>query len=394
MGKLLKLGNPKVHPIIEILHNINNPEGIYPGILDFSLNKDNLYISEENIPSELWKYSDKYEHEYFKNWYKNNIQNKINTNPKSYVTEMQPEVVYSLNMWNRYKQIYKINKNIDKNFIYDENFKLHFDIFDKLPFDSIFIQYSEKEKQSINKIGNSVATFQNIGGTLNIIGTFITFIHNINCTYNDGEIYKPNIRKIVFYDLAQGYDNILRLGPYGLREDETDNKNIDEIVSTYLMPKYHKLINGNILKDYIEYKKHILLYLINAILYICSDDITTDLNNQANEVKRNMSKIKNKRITISEIGFEEKDLIIINDKDRNKYTNINKQNKSINESSSDEITIFKQKRPHWRRAHWHYYWCGEGRKELRLKFILPILVNGENVDKKISTIVRNKYLDI
>lgn len=380
MGKLLKLGNPKVHPIIEVLHNINNPEGIYPGILDFSLNKDNLYIPEENIPSELWKYSDKYEHDFFKNYYKNNILNKIDTNPKSYAIEMEPEVVYSLNMWNRYKQIYRINENIDKNFVYNENFKLHFDIFNKLPFDSIFIEYSEKEKQGITGIGNN-------------IGTFVTFIHNINCTYNDGEVYKPNIRKIAFYDLVRGYDNIPRLGPYGLREDETNNKNIDEIVSTYLIPKYHKL-QGRILKAYIERRKHILLYLINAILYICSDDITTDLNNQANEVKRNMSKIKNKKITISEIGFEEKDLIIINDKDRNKYSNINKQNKSINESSSDEITIFKQKRPHWRRAHWHYYWCGEGRKELRLKFILPILVNGENVDKKISTIVRNKYLDI
>lgn len=385
MGKLLKLGNPKTHPVIEVLYNINNPEGIYPGLLDFSLNKDNLYISEEEIPSELWKYSDKYENEFFNNYYKNDILNRIKTNSKSsksYATKMEPEAIYSLNMWNRYKQIYKINKNIDKNFIYDKNFKLYFDIFDKLPFDSIFIEYSEKEKKNINSMEN-------------IIGTFVTFIHNINVIYDDGIRYKPNIRKIAFYDLVYTNDtNIPILIPYGLREDETNAKDITEIVSTYLLPKYHKL-NGDSLKDYIERRRHILLYLINAILYICSDDITTDLNNQADEVKRNMSKIKNKKITISEIGFEEKDLIIINDKDRTKYS-IN--HKSINESvfsnDSDEIKIFKQKRPHWRRAHWHYYRCGKGKKELRLKFILPILVNGENVNKKISTIVRNKYLDI
>ena len=141
------------------------------------------------------------------------------------------------------------------------------------------------------------------------------------------------------------------------------------------------------------------MYLINAILYICSDDITTDLNNQANEVKRNMSKIKNKKIIISEIGFEEeKDLIIVNDKNRNKYPinheSINESNESVFSNDLDEIKVFKQKRPHWRRAHWHYYRCGKGKKELRLKFILPILVNGENVNKKISTIIRNKYLDI
>ena len=60
MGKMLKLGNPKKHPILQLLYNINNINGIYPEILDFSLNKDNLYISEENIRNELWKYSDNY----------------------------------------------------------------------------------------------------------------------------------------------------------------------------------------------------------------------------------------------------------------------------------------------------------------------------------------------
>ena len=378
MGKLLKLGNPKVHPIIEVLHNINNPEGIYPGILDFSLNKDNLYISEENISSELWKYSDEYEHFFNKN-------SALNSH-------ISAEIIYSLNMWNRYKQIYRINENIDRNFIYDEDFKLHFDIFDKLPFDSIFIEYSKEERKRINNMA------YNAKNGINEVGTFVTFIHNIDVTYDDGEIYKPNVRKIVFYDLIRGENSTLKLGPYGLREDEVDGKGINEIVSTYLSLKFYDL-KKNEIKSFIERRRHILLYLINAILYICSDDITTDLNNQANEVKRNMSKIKNKKIIISEIGFEEeKDLIIVNDKNRNKYPinheSINESNESVFSNDLDEIKVFKQKRPHWRRAHWHYYRCGKGKKELRLKFILPILVNGENVNKKISTIIRNKYLDI
>ena len=386
MGKLLKLGNPKVHPIIELLDNMHKPKGLYPGILDFSLNKDNLYISEENIQSELWKYSDKYSNYLFEKY------EKINKKPYSpiiadSIRTMKASISYSLNLWNRYKQIYRINKNIDENFIYDKDFKLYFDIFERLPFDSIFIEYSEKEK---NKIKNIINDYTKI---TKIIGTFITFIHNnVNVIYNDGETYNFSYRNILFYDLIYDKNNITSLIPYNIREDDADGKYVSDIINSFLLPKNAKTKKD---KDIIrKFRKYILLYLINAILYICSDDITTDLNNQANEIKRNMSKIKNKKITISEIGFEEKDLIIINDKDRNKYSNINKQNKSINESSSDEITIFKQKRPHWRRAHWHYYWCGEGRKELRLKFILPILVNGENVDKKISTIVRNKYLDI
>ena len=35
------------------------------------------------------------------------------------------------------------------------------------------------------------------------------------------------------------------------------------------------------------------------------------------------------------------------------------------------------KRPHMRRAHWHLYWSGEGRKVPRVKWISPIFVHGE-----------------
>ena len=58
MGKMLKIGNPKKHIILELLNNINNPLGVFPGTIDFSLDNDNLYIPEENMRSEIWKYSD------------------------------------------------------------------------------------------------------------------------------------------------------------------------------------------------------------------------------------------------------------------------------------------------------------------------------------------------
>jgi hypothetical protein len=32
--------------------------------------------------------------------------------------------------------------------------------------------------------------------------------------------------------------------------------------------------------------------------------------------------------------------------------------------------------PHMRRAHSHLYWTGEGRKETRVRFLLPISVRG------------------
>lgn len=35
------------------------------------------------------------------------------------------------------------------------------------------------------------------------------------------------------------------------------------------------------------------------------------------------------------------------------------------------------KRPHMRRAHWHLYWSGEGRKVPRVKWISPVFIHGE-----------------
>lgn len=382
MGKMLKIGNPKKHVILELLNNINNPLGIFPGIIDFSLNKDNLYIPEENIRSEIWKYSDTYNQNCINNFKANRIRNSpesvaIDINGLLEFNSTIAEEVYSLNMWNRYKQIYKINHTVDKNFIYDEDIKLSFGIFDKLPFDSFFIEYPEDIQ---NVLSNKTT----------IIGTFVTFIHDIDTTFNDGYNFKSKYNKLYFMDLMLEKDKSSYpiLAPYGIREDDSDGKYIKDIVDKYLVSKsiLDMLKNTDIGKNmYTNAKIKLISYIIQSVLYICSDDITTTLNNQANELKTNMTKIKNKNITISEIGYNipEEDILIKEDVDR--------RNKKIYD---DYEYTGRTNRPHWRKAHWHYYWCGKGKKELRLKFLLPILVNGDRVNEKITTIVRNKTLDI
>ena len=382
MGKMLKIGNPKKHIILELLNNINNPLGVFPGIIDFSLDKDNLYIPEENIRSEIWKYSDIYN----QNCIKNLKRDRIKNNPESIAIDVRgllklnpniAEEVYSLNMWNRYKQIYKINNSIDKNFIHDEDIKLSFGIFDKLPFDSFFIEYPEDMQ--------NVLSNKNI-----IIGTFVTFIHDIDAVFDDGYNFKSKYNKLYFMDLMieKGKSSYPILAPYGIREDESNGKYIKDIVDKYLMSDsiLDMLKGTDIGKNmYVNAKIKLISYIIQSVLYICSDDITTTLNNQANELKTNMSKIKNKNITISEIGYNipEEDILIKEDVDR--------RNRKV---YNDNEYTGRTNRPHWRKAHWHYYWCGKGKKELRLKFLLPILVNGDRVNEKITTIVRNKTLDI
>jgi len=381
MGKMLKIGNPKKHIILELLNNINNPLGVFPGIMDFSLDRDNLYISEDNIRSELWKFSDIY------NQNKNNnttLERLINHPESTGVSENgdMTENIYSLNLWNRYKQIYKINHTIDKNFIYDEDIKLSFGIFNKLPFDSFFIEYPEDMQKSLYFTEDSKID--------KVIGTFVTFIHDIDVTFDDGYNFKSEYNKLYFMDIVfedHGTPYPI-VSPYGIREDETDGKYIKDIVNKYLIGEdmIQTIKSMNISKSrYIETRSKIISYLIQAILYICSDDVNTTLNNQANELKANMSKIKNKNITISEIGYNipEEDILIKED--------VNRRNRKIYKEHESTGRINK---PHWRKAHWHYYWCGKGKTELRLKFLLPILVNGDKVNEKITTIVRNKTLDI
>jgi hypothetical protein len=59
-----------------------------------------------------------------------------------------------------------------------------------------------------------------------------------------------------------------------------------------------------------------------------------------------------------------------------------KEYKRANDAKSrecdEEKSTYKERqrpRQHWRRAHWHTYWVGEGRSKKELKFIAPILVN-------------------
>ena len=58
MGKLLKIGNPNAHYILSILNVLN--KYLHSDMLNFSLNKDNLYLSEENIEEKIYNYSKEY----------------------------------------------------------------------------------------------------------------------------------------------------------------------------------------------------------------------------------------------------------------------------------------------------------------------------------------------
>lgn len=62
----------------------------------------------------------------------------------------------------------------------------------------------------------------------------------------------------------------------------------------------------------------------------------------------------------------------------------NKIGEQIREATSamDSATEKKEVAPHIRKAHWHLFWTGKGKKEPRMKFLPPILVNASEFANK------------
>lgn len=60
---------------------------------------------------------------------------------------------------------------------------------------------------------------------------------------------------------------------------------------------------------------------------------------------------------------------------------INHEKESVIDEREDKGN---RPRPHVRRAHWHHFWAGKGKKTLILKWLAPIVVNGSN-EELIST---------
>lgn len=432
MGKLLKIGNPNAHYILSILNVLN--KYLHSDMLNFSLDKDNLYLSEENIEEKIYNYSKEYFEknelinnfrkyldvlikeafikresfinidlnnqivsEFFKIYnaddYDEFIKNRKNNIREYDIANLNSMIngiidsgilyVYTFNLWNRYKQIYNIFENIEENFDYDNKFILYSNIFKSLPYNSIYIEYPKNIQNELSE-----------NDDVSHLGVFVSYlpVESKDKSYPDKKIKS---RLIIVYIGLVKESNSPFIANYFLSEEDIDNKSIKDVINN-ILKKYPISTNrdknnlfGNRKKMY-----KLLSFVIQSILYLCSTDITTNSNYMPKSRIPN-----NKQITITEIGFneeeynklieesyiiEEQDIRIVNDKNRTKSTLNNKEYKK-----SRKPCI-----PHWVRMHWHSYWVGKGKTELILKRVGPYLKGKDRIDTKLTTVVKNKYLDI
>lgn len=110
---------------------------------------------------------------------------------------------------------------------------------------------------------------------------------------------------------------------------------------------------------------------------------------------------KNAEINKIQIPKDKRPTIITNRTKRPKRVNINSfavgyktgkrfetqvaySNSQTNSTKAECIISGKNKRPHVRRAHWHHYWTGEGRKNLEVRWIEPVFVLGTEASNAVS----------
>ena len=110
---------------------------------------------------------------------------------------------------------------------------------------------------------------------------------------------------------------------------------------------------------------------------------------------------KNAEINKIQIPKDKRPAIITNRTKRPKRVNINSfavgyktgkrfetqvaySNSQTNSTKAEYAISCKNKRPHVRRAHWHHYWTGEGRKNLEVRWIEPVFVLGTEASSAVS----------
>lgn len=108
--------------------------------------------------------------------------------------------------------------------------------------------------------------------------------------------------------------------------------------------------------------------MLNALLYLCSENAEIRENAVTKNTYRPSNRVRNK---FSEI--RKMDCGFVYGSEVRKHRKVHEEQQK--ERKSRETTPIRHAmRPHTRKAHWHHYWVGKGRKELVLRWIAPTVV--------------------
>ena len=295
-----------------------------------------------------------------------------------------------LSTWSQFKMVYKIDNDFFHEIKQTENIITSKEMFDKLPFKCFFIDLTEVESIAnfkgawvyITKDHTSDKDFYgvNIYMVQNDDFTFFTYYSWYKFTDEEPEIewHSEDLPKSDF--IARTFVSAKDVCDKKIIYTKDHFKAIDNPIDL----ASDDLVDITIdMREEYDPRESIVIAIFQIMSFIAIDasDVRENATTETTyRPHKERSKIKNKfsEIRMWDVGIQYGKAIRVAKQEYKKH--IEKENGSIQTKDRKPV------RPHIRRAHWHKYHVGEGRKETKMLWLAPVYVCGSG--KEIPVTIR------
>ena len=290
-----------------------------------------------------------------------------------------------LSTWMKFKMVYKIDNDFFHEIKQTENLITSKEMFDKLPFKCFFIDLTEVDNIANFKGAWVYITTDDIHGNKDFYSVNIYMVQNDNFTfftYYSWYKFTEEQQEVEWHsdDLPKS-DFIARTF---VGEDDLMTKDIRSLLNNPTDFTKDGLIDVTLdMRDEYDPRESIVVSIFQIMSFIAID--ASDVNENATTKStyrphKEGSKIKNKfsEVRMWDVGVQYGKAIRVAKREYKKH--IERENDSV--ESKDRKPV----RPHIRRAHWHKYHVGEGRKQTKTLWLAPVYVCGNG--KEIPVTIR------
>lgn len=240
-----------------------------------------------------------------------------------------------LRRWCCNKQVFKVDNDFMRELLKTESLKINKNLLLKVPFDTFYLDIS------------------NIEGAGSVYGMFIKIY--------DGREDVVSITILPLCDTPGKME--IKTNTYGEKDLCISGMYVEFYKDECIVSPEESIIFGSRLSS-----KDLIMAALQFVTYIASekpDIVQNELTVKTYRRPSSVSAIKNK---FSEVQMWDVGVRIGNE--------FRKSRKLVEASDSEEVYHEgSTKRPHVRRAHWHRYRIGKGRKEVIVKWLPPTTVN-------------------
>lgn len=289
-----------------------------------------------------------------------------------------------LSMWSQFKMVYKIDNDFFHEIKQTENIITSKETFDKLPFKCFFIDLTEVDNIANFKGAWVYITKDSIDGK-EVYGVNIYMVQNDNFTfftYYSWYKFTDEEPEIEWHSKDLPKSNFIARTFVG--KDDLMTKDIRSLLDNPTDFTKDGLIDVTLdMRDEYDPREDIVITIFQIMSFIAIDasDVRENATTKSTyKPHKEGSRIKNKfsEIRMWDVGVQYGKAIRVAKQEYKKH--IEKENGSIQTKDRKPV------RPHIRRAHWHKYRVGEGRKETKTLWLAPVYVCGSG--KEIPVTIR------